>query len=155
MSAWPLIWQTPQWIHSMIPFPFQHLRISQNLYENLMTWFRSRLCCWDMGEKAGVDLSCHGCPSLHPFSFSLSSVPFSIFSHPFFHINIFHYVSPWSVFGLFQQLVLPLQLIGSGVWDLDIITNQFNLSFIRSKLIFLHLLWQDNDKSRIHYYIII
>lgn len=36
--------------------------------------------------------------------------PFSIFPHPFFHSNIFHYVPPLSVFGLFQQRRLPLQL---------------------------------------------
>lgn len=75
-------------------------------------------------------------------------VPFSIFPHPFFHFNIFHYAPPLSVFGLFQQRRLPLQLIGSRSEIRLIITNQFKLNSDRSSWFFFQFVKSRHEENK-------
>ena len=106
MSAWRLIWQTPRWSSVWTPPPPpQPLRISQNLYKNLMTWFRSRLCCGSDGMSGPLLL---WLPlSLHIRS---SFVPFPICPHPSFLLSFLplHHLSSWAFLAFSNSSVFNL-----------------------------------------------
>lgn len=133
-------------IQSLRIFPLQPLSISQNLSENLMTWFRFRLCC---GWEGMSGLLLLWLPiALHIFSFGFS--PF-----PYFHIHSststsFIMFLPWVFLAFSNSFVCHFSLLVPGLRSVSLFPINLNSIPIEVHGIFFNLFNQDIKKIRIH-----